>query len=266
MTPESDSGPVLYASVSRGTTVLADHLSAGTVPAGSAGGGGEDLAALAATCLEAAPRFHLHYTHTACRRIYAFLMVDPLLFFAIADDSLGRTAVLLFLHRLRDATIYSAQHRVVSGDPLPHHCLQNELLPIIRRLAVSFSIRPPSEVEKPFSLPPTLLPSPLLASTPPSSDSHLLTGEHKRNIKKERKKKARSEEGVGGSRGMDELEISVSDNDDDTDLGFGLGGRKTLQRIWRQQVRMVLVIDVVVCTLLFVIWLSICKGFKCIGG
>lgn len=259
MSSESDSGTIFYASVSQATTVLADFLPPSIVPA--AGGGGAaaaDFAALAANCLEASPRFHLLYTHTANRRIYAFLMSDRLLFFAIADDSLGRSAVLLFLHRLRDATIHSAQRRVISGDPLPHHCLQDELLPLIRRLVTSFFTRSVSKEEKPS-------PSPLLSSTPPSSDSHLLTGEHRRKIKKERKKNAGNEEGLAGSLPGSGLEMSILDNAGDADLESGSGGRKSLQKIWRQQVRLILVIDAVVCTLLFGIWLSVCKGFQCIG-
>ncbi|KAK8939733.1 hypothetical protein KSP40_PGU019969 [Platanthera guangdongensis] len=262
MSSESDSGTIFYASVSHATTVLADFLPPAIVPSG---GGGGDLAALAATCLEASPHFHLLYTHTANRRIYAFLMSDRVLFFAIADDSLGRSTVLLFLHRLREATIHSALRRVISGDPLPRHCLQHELLPVIRRLVASFFTRSPSKEEKPSPSPPHALPSPVISSTPPSSDSHLLTGDHRRKIKKERKKNPRSEEVLGVSLPGNELEVSVLDNAGDADLESGSsGGRKSLQRIWKQQVRLILVIDAVVCTLLFGIWLSVCKGFQCI--
>lgn len=123
----------------------------------------------------------------------------------------------------------------------------------------------PSKEEKPSLSSPPALSSPPHPSTPPSSDSVLLTGEHKRKVKKERKKNPRSEEGVGVSQSGDEHEISVTDNDGDADLSLGSGGRKSMQRIWRQQVRMVLIIDLVVCSLLFGIWLSVCKGFQCIG-
>lgn len=134
---------------------------------------------------------------------------------------------------------------------------------MIRRL-VAGSVSP-FEEERPSPSSPTALSYPPLPSTPPSSDSLLLTGEHKRKGKKEYRKNSRSEEGVGDSRSGDEHEISVTDNDGDADLGLGLGGRKSMQRIWRQQVRMVLIIDLVVCSLLFGIWLSVCKGFQCVG-
>ncbi|PKU73245.1 phytolongin Phyl1.1-like [Dendrobium catenatum] len=264
MTSLSDPGPVLYASVSCGNNVLADLLPAGEDSCAGSGAGAGGLSALAAICLDAAPHFHLLYTHTAGSRIYAFLMAEPLLFFAIAEESLGRSAVILFLHRLHDATVYIARRRIGAGDPLAYRCLQDELLPVIRRL-VAGSVSP-SEEEKPSpSSPPALSPPPL-PSTPQSSDSILLTGEHKRKVKKERKKNPRIDEGVGDSRGGDEHEISVTDNDGEADLGLGLGGWKSMQRIWWRQVRMVLIIDLVVCSLLFGIWLSVCKGFQCIGG
>lgn len=263
MTSESDPGPVLYASVSCGPTVLAELVPAGEDSSDASAAAGH-ISSLAAICLDAAPRFHLLYTHTAGSRIYAFLMAEPLVFFSIADESLGRSAVLLFLHRLRDATVHIARRRIGAGDPLPRRCLQDELLPVIRSLAAG-SVSP-SEEEKPSPSSPPALSSPPLSSTPPSSDSFLLTGEHKRKVKKERKKNPRSQEGVGDSRSGDEHEISVTDNNGDADLSLGLGGRKSMQRIWRQQVRMVLIIDLVVCSLLFGIWLSVCRGFQCIGG
>ncbi|XP_020575275.1 phytolongin Phyl1.1-like [Phalaenopsis equestris] len=260
MTSESDPDSVLYASVSCGPIVLAELL-----PTGGGASAAVDLSALAAICIDAAPRYHLLYTHTAGSRIYAFLIAEPLLFFAIAEESLGRSAVLHFLHRLRDATAYIARRRIDAGDPIPQRCLQDELLPVIRRVAAgSVSL---SEDEKPSSSsPPALSSSPPLPSTPPFSDNLLHTGEHKRKVK-ERKKNPKSDEGgVGDSRGGNEHEISVTDNDGDADLNLGLGGRKSMQRIWWQQVRMVLIIDLVVCSLLFGIWLSVCKGFQCIAG
>ncbi|KAG0502482.1 hypothetical protein HPP92_002554 [Vanilla planifolia] len=249
MIRECDPGcPILYASVSRGSTVLADFLAGGDDDPAHSG----DLASLAAQCLGAVPRFHLLYTHTARRRIYAFLMAEPLLFFAIADESIGRPAILLFLNQLRDATWHAARRMVLSSNSLTHRCLQVELLPVIRRVVLTFSA---STLEE--------KPSPSISSTPPSSDSHLLTGKHKRKDKRQ-KKAIEGEDVDGGFRREVEFEISVMNDDGDTDLGFGEGdGRKLVKRIWRRHVRMVIVMDLIVCSLLFGIWLSVCRGFQC---
>lgn len=42
-------------------------------------------------------------------------------------------------------------------------------------------------------------------------------------------------------------------------------GQQIAQRMWWRNVRVVLLLDFVVCTVLFIVWLCICRGFKCIS-
>lgn len=42
-------------------------------------------------------------------------------------------------------------------------------------------------------------------------------------------------------------------------------GQQIAQRMWWRNVRVVLLLDFVVCTILFVVWLCICRGFKCVS-
>ncbi|CAL9181480.1 unnamed protein product [Musa hybrid cultivar] len=167
MIPVPDPNPILYACVAHGTTILAELSSA------EAGGGDDDLPlGHAAGCLATVPRFHRHYSHTAGGRIYAFLMAEPLVFFAIADEAvLGKPRALLFLRRLRDAFSSSAVRRrrtAVGGDgsdPLPHLCLQEDFLPELRRLVQSV----PSQDEEPPP-PRPCLPPPAASPRPSDSD------------------------------------------------------------------------------------------------
>jgi hypothetical protein len=41
-------------------------------------------------------------------------------------------------------------------------------------------------------------------------------------------------------------------------------GQQLARRTWWRKVKLVLVVDIVFCIILFVIWLVICKGFHCV--
>jgi hypothetical protein len=43
-----------------------------------------------------------------------------------------------------------------------------------------------------------------------------------------------------------------------------LKGRQVASRMWWRYVKLVLILDLVVCCVLFAIWLGICKGFNCV--
>ncbi|XP_008783168.2 phytolongin Phyl2.2 [Phoenix dactylifera] len=239
----NDNPIILYACVAKGPTVLAEISSA------AAGD-------LAAQCLAAAPRFHRLYSHTAGGRIYAFLMEDPLIFFAIAGESLGKPQVLLFLRRLRDAFFASSAIAIGGAHDRPSPlCLQRELLPELRRLVLPLSF----QADKP---PP---PQPPPADPPPpaagGSESEQET--RKETRKKKKKSNATTEEdsisriGSFDSEAESRIEISAADADPRT---------KTVQGFWGQHVRTVVLIDLALCSLLFGIWLSVCRGFHCIGS
>eukprot|EP00252_Welwitschia_mirabilis_P010234 TRINITY_DN23412_c0_g1_i1.p1 TRINITY_DN23412_c0_g1~~TRINITY_DN23412_c0_g1_i1.p1 ORF type:complete len:303 (+),score=33.56 TRINITY_DN23412_c0_g1_i1:199-1107(+) len=49
------------------------------------------------------------------------------------------------------------------------------------------------------------------------------------------------------------------------DAGMRSKGQQLAQRMWWRNVRVVLLLDVAVCAILFAIWLGICNGFNCIS-
>jgi hypothetical protein len=38
------------------------------------------------------------------------------------------------------------------------------------------------------------------------------------------------------------------------------------QSLWMRHAKVIIVIDAVVCLVLFVAWLAVCKGFQCVSG
>lgn len=44
------------------------------------------------------------------------------------------------------------------------------------------------------------------------------------------------------------------------------GGQHKAKRVWKKHVWVVLSLDLIVCSILFVTWLCICRGFKCVDN
>ncbi|KAG6484027.1 phytolongin Phyl1.2-like [Zingiber officinale] len=230
--------PIIYVCVAHGTTVLAE-LSRCAADAPLDGDENHHLPSqLADQCLAFAPRFHRQYSHTAGGRIYAFLMADPLVFFAIADDD-KPLAPLLLLERLRDSFSSSAVlHRRCSSlsEPLPRLFLQEDFLPELRRMVLSLG----SWTEEPP--PSTAIPNPV-TNVPLPSHSDEDQNQKKKNSK---------------------MAISVVDRDiDDSDPGNG--DSNSAPKLWSQYVRKIILIDLLLCSLLLVAWILVCRGFQCIS-
>ncbi|WOK97253.1 hypothetical protein Cni_G05961 [Canna indica] len=239
MTPVPDPNPILYACVARATTILVE------LPSDKAGAADDDdhdpHSRLAARCLADAPRFHRHYSHTSGGRIYSFLMDDPLVLFAIADEALvERSRVLLLLRRLEDAFSSAVLRRRSSSDALAHLSLQEEFLPVLRRIVMSIA----SEDEEP--------PPPRPCAPPPSASYQPSESDEDRRGKDKKSRKGKSK-----------TVISVVDRDI-VDSDPGNGGSKSVRKVWRQHVRTIILVDLLICCLLLAVWVSICRGFECI--
>ncbi|KAJ0963112.1 hypothetical protein J5N97_028234 [Dioscorea zingiberensis] len=258
MSPESAAYPVLYACVAHGPTVLADHL---FLHDPDPDFDDPDLLSTAHLCVAAAPRHHRVYTHTARGRIHAFLMADPdplLFFFAIANESLGPPQALLLLNRLRHA--FSSNLLTAPFDPPAPHCLQDQFLPVLHGL-LSSPAPSPSE-EKP-SLPPL---SPPL-SPPPPEPSPVEERNENENEGKEKKKKHKPKKKKSLVSAENRTTIFVSDDEiGDENACLSFPSVKQARRAWERLVRVVLLVDLLICTFLFAIWLLVCRGFKCLAA
>lgn len=144
------------------------------------------------------------------------------------------------------------------SDNLNQHCFQAELAPIFRELLVL-------RIEAV-----NLVQSALAASRNGSLDS-----QKGKKVSRGLKKKKR----LSGERNdiaiENKLDVSVDNGNLTRDFSVSLhkngmyvgdGGRQKAKQIWRRHVWVLLLIDLFVCSLLFGIWLGICRGFKCING
>lgn len=243
----ADGDPIRYACVADNGEILVGIMSGGDADDDQEGQQ-EELAALAARCVAAAPAYHRHYHHTARGRSYGFLIDGSFVYFAIYGGSLGRAPALLFLRRVRSAFLKSAGGA--------------DFAPRLRYL---------------MQMPPSLY-------LKNGEDHHLA---HRKEGKVAVVNVACGEAATVFGRPVKyekiSRELSVRDTKMDSDWGEdsdgergsfsekGVGGgggvgrgRERARRVWRRHVKVVLVIDFLVCLVLFGVWLSICNGFQCI--
>lgn len=107
---------VYYASVARGSTVLADYKKSK-----------EDLADIAvAECLEKVPPFHNKFTYTMKQRMFIFLMDGPLTYCAIVDEALGKLKGTQFLELVRDEFKLLLRSRGLDASRLERNALNSD--------------------------------------------------------------------------------------------------------------------------------------------
>eukprot|EP00268_Persea_americana_P043101 TRINITY_DN4321_c0_g1_i1.p1 TRINITY_DN4321_c0_g1~~TRINITY_DN4321_c0_g1_i1.p1 ORF type:complete len:274 (+),score=47.40 TRINITY_DN4321_c0_g1_i1:462-1283(+) len=265
---------VYYCCVSKGSRVLYTYS-----------GGDRELEALAALCLERAPSFHAWYFETVGRRTFGFLMEDGYVYFAIVDEGLGHSGVLRFLKHVRDEFKQVARNGSKgSFSGLSPICLQEELLPVIRRLIAS--LENVSRTEAADGMTERSLHDPKSSqfnnqignSDTATSTKAPLLGKPNRYEKKKMK-----------DRSIEAKDTVLEDHNHNTDRGMTINmgtesnqggmssislqksssstrirGQQLARRKWWRHVRIIIAIDVVICLVLFGIWLGICRGFQCI--
>ncbi|KAG9448228.1 hypothetical protein H6P81_014356 [Aristolochia fimbriata] len=265
---DSETNRILYACVSKGTTVLAELCS-----------GDENVAALGLQCLVKSPPLHHIYSHTSGNRLYSFLIEDQFVYFAIYDESLGKAQGLSFLHRVNNAFLKLLKSRGIdASNDLTSHSIGEEFAPMFRYL---MQMQPSEKETSPRDVVVAEVQSGSLDENTNVENVNVpfteapLFGKPKSN-KYEKISRSLSEEENGGPTGFqaeDKVDVTIERN---ASREYGLPlqkngccgriGRQTRARkAWRQHVRIVLFVDFVVCCVLFGIWLSICKGFQCIS-
>ncbi|CAI9768154.1 unnamed protein product [Fraxinus pennsylvanica] len=262
---------VHYVCIARGTTVLAEFNSKD-----------EKLGSIAGKCLEKTPPFHSIFTHTVRSRTYTFLIDDPFVYFAIFDERLEKFEGLGFLRSAKETF-----HKFFQGDlgkkrldRVSSHCFQGEFNPIFHRL-----LGPGPEPEVPrgerFDESGSLC----------SGSGHLgrPNGDSSMNLKKKNNRLFGDFKiGSGGMKGRGGVKkkVDIGAEDDDRDgiilsrelsmvmhkngmySGELMGNHnhQKAKKVWKKQVWIVLSLDLFVCTILFIVWLCVCRGFKCIDS
>lgn len=250
---------ILYACIAKGTTVLAQFSRE------------PDLEPFALQCIEKTPPYHSTFSHTVRKRTYTFFIEDPFLYFAVFAEDLVQSEGLGFLHRVKCAfkeLIDDGDFRV-DWDNLSSHFLQRQCDPIFREtLALDLSLvnsspGPESNSSRNLSLDSEkamkMAMTPLLGSNPGKG---LM-----------KKKRMFGESNWDANGGALENKVDVGHDMNGVCKDFSLPVQKSVhndrqkaKQIWRKHVWVVLSLDLFVCSVLFVIWLLVCRGFNCVAG
>ncbi|XP_009759315.1 phytolongin Phyl1.1-like [Nicotiana tabacum] len=231
---------VHYCSVSKGGQLLYAYNN------------GEDLEIenLAALCLERIPPFHKWYFQTMAKKIFGFLIeVDEHVYFAIVDEGLGNVEVLRFLEQLRDEfRKLSKKGSCWTMSNLNSLCLQEKSIPVIL----------------PYRNVNGQIEGCALTKV-------LLLGKPSRQEKKKKKDHVIAmrdneveEEQKSTEQVMVDSAVPPILSQKELSLVRTISRSQNFQRRWCRHVRIVLAIDAMVCLVLFVIWLVICEGTKCL--
>lgn len=231
---------VYYCSVSKGGQLLYAYNN------------GEDLEIenLAALCLERIPPFHKWYFQTMAKKIFGFLIeVDEHVYFAIVDEGLGNVEVLRFLEQLRDEfRKLSKKGSCWTMSNLNSLCLQEKSIPVIL----------------PYRNVNGQIEGCALTKV-------LLLGKPSRQEKKKKKDHVIAmrdneveEEQKSTEQVMVDSAVPPILSQKELSLVRTISRSQNFQRRWCRHVRIVLAIDAMVCLVLFVIWLVICEGTKCL--
>jgi hypothetical protein len=213
-----------------------------------------DIEPLAALCLEQTPPYHKWYFHTVGTRTFGFLMSDNCTYFAIVEPTTGRTVLHDFLNRVRQVFI-----------SVPKRNLESTLAPVIAQFVESLEQMQENEGS-------------IVNSDESFHEQEVVMKGHSKRKKREKKDKkdkrnkfemeevAVVREGEGRERvvRMDVLENGEERGTDGIErnrMRQQLSGRWA---VWWSHVKIVAVVDAVVCLVLLGIWLVICQGIKCV--
>ncbi|XP_044486255.1 phytolongin Phyl2.2 [Mangifera indica] len=241
---------VFYACIAKGSLILGEFLSR------------EISEVLARQCVNKTPPHHSMFSHTVSNRTYTFLINDPFTYFGIFDENIEKSDLLGFLNSLKSSfeEIF-ARGSVLDFDNMASRCLQSQFDAVfceIMGLDLEFlnSSRSGS--------------NDLRNSSVDSSRGRMvvapLLGKPK-GLKK--KKRASTERGAAEGDAKDVSGEKKVDVCDDVLMQknalYAVDGQKVKQT-WKKHVWVVLALDLIICFVLFGIWLMVCQGFQCIDG
>ncbi|KAH7543825.1 hypothetical protein JRO89_XS15G0026000 [Xanthoceras sorbifolium] len=255
-----------YACIARGSVILGEYSSKEH----------EFTENFAQQCIDKTPPNHSMFTHTVCKRTYTFLIDGPFTFFAIFDESLERSESLWFLNRVKSAfedmvesgsisdVVESSSGVVVVVAPGCFQARFDSVLDEMMSLDLGFL--------NPLSRSGSL--APLKDGRSSSVDSvkggsmavaPLLGLPQDKGLKKKKKRSTGEKEATNGVREINiENKVDVCDDVVLQKNMLYAGERQKAKQIWKKHVWIVLVLDLLVCSVLFGIWLWVCRGFQCI--
>ncbi|KAK1399432.1 Phytolongin Phyl2.2 like [Heracleum sosnowskyi] len=257
MTNNLDPDMVYYACIAKETTILAEFNSKDA-----------DLGSIALNCLEKAPEFHLDFSHSVHKKTYMFIFEKPYTYFAIFDENLEKPSCISFLESVADSfNLILDQNPLKISTSINSHCFQGDFNPVFHQLLAPHSdldVVPPDAGKggDGGSARSSGLSSLLGGSTKKRLFGHVIGGKKNKTagVPKESRLDMSSEHHDHLAATLSR-EISVGGSHNKN----GLFDVEKAKRVWKKHLWMVLSLDLVVCVILFLIWLWICKGFECLA-
>ncbi|XP_031473539.1 phytolongin Phyl1.1-like [Nymphaea colorata] len=270
---------VYYCCVSKGTKVLAAYSL-----------GDPQIERWAALCLENAPPFHACYFQTVLNRIFAFVMEDEHIYFAIADEGLGKSGVKEFMEHVRDNYKKVLKNGAKGSLRLTSFCIREELAPVLRRLISSLETVQRvnhDRLKDPFLNECTRAHSDGLfydghmngldgkTNSQTSTEAPLLGKACKYEKLSKEFEEVREEREEARDKAVDRghrIDVADANKNGNGSSAFSLQQNansrvrteQLARRMFWRHVRLVLLLDLLVCTILFGVWLVVCKGFTCL--
>ncbi|KAK7282558.1 hypothetical protein RIF29_11449 [Crotalaria pallida] len=248
-----------YACIAKQTTILGQHNTSKD----------PNIETLASQCIEKTPPNHSFFSHTFKDRTFTFLIDTPFVFFAIFNHQTPKSETLIFLNHVKTAfravldpnTDYSRDF-----EPL---CFQSRFDSIMKE---ALNLEPESSLDMSAT---SIISSSESGSVKGKRSAMVpLLGKPPEGLKKKKRVVGSEASGLieGGKDGNLENKVEVSDTSEvnvcsrDLSLkGMVIDHRQKAKHIWKKHVWVVLLLDLLVCAILFVIWLWVCSGFKCMA-
>lgn len=261
---------VYYASVVRDRSVpLAEYFNSKH----------EDLSALSVESLSKLPEFHNRFAYTMNKRMYMFLMEESFTYTAIVDEALGKGKGFGFLERVRDEFQLMLRARGLDAARLERNAMSADFEGVYKYLVKPLIGVPQKDlVEDPevssVEREDRGIGSPTQVGSPSHHEAgyqhhHHSNGNGSKGGKKDdqntkmkeimmtQTKPSKYNEGGGGNSSSDMENGGISTRKRGQ-------ARNVASKMWWRNVKRVLLLDLVVCCVLFAIWLGICRGFSCV--
>nr|BAS01267.1 vesicle-associated membrane protein 72A.2 [Marchantia polymorpha] len=230
---------LIYSFVARGTVVLAEY----TAFSGN-------FSTIAVQCLQKLPANNNKFTYTCDRHTFNYLVEDGFTYLVVADEDFGRQIPFAFLERVKED--FKRRYGGGRADTAIAHSLDKEF-GYEGKLDVAYSL------DKEFGS---------------KLKEHMtFCVEHPEEMNKLSKIKAQVSEVKGIM--MDNIEkvldrgekievlVDKTDNLRTQADNFQRQGRQLRRKMWLQNFKVKLIVLAIIIVVILIIWLSICKGFKC---
>ncbi|CAA7404409.1 unnamed protein product [Spirodela intermedia] len=233
--------PLVYSFVAKGKIVLAEHTSFSG-----------NFSTLAVQCLQRLPSNSNKFTYSCDGHTFNFLVDSGFVFLVVADESTGRSVPFVFLERVKDDFMQCYGASINAGESHPLADEDDDDL-FEDRFSIAYNL------DREFG---------------PRLKEHMnycIT--HPEEMSKLSKLKAQITEVKGIM--MDNIE-KVLDRGEKIELlvdkteslqfqadSFQRQGRQLRRKMWLQNLRMKLMVGGAILALVIIVWLMVCRGFKC---